>query len=121
MAGSQKESSTVHSFTDPILAARPEAIKQLAGGFSDRVAVLDQDFNVIYANESAWSEDASRLSGHSAKYYQAFAHRNDPCGTGPATKMYESLDVRSVACFRRGRYGLWDASGVSACLEQRRG
>ena len=94
MAGSQKESSTFHSFTDPILATRLEAIKQLAGGFSDRVAVLDRDFNVIYANESAWSEDASRLSGHSAKCYQAFAHRNDPCGTCPATKMYESLDVR---------------------------
>ena len=30
MAGSQKEPSTVHPFTDPILAARLEAIKQLA-------------------------------------------------------------------------------------------
>ena len=102
MAGSQKESSTVHPFTDPILTARLEAIKQLAGGFSDRVAVLDRDFNVIYANESAWSEDASRLSGHSAKCYQAFAHRSDPCGTCPATKMYESPDVRSVACSSGG-------------------
>ena len=59
MAGSQKKFSTVPSCTDPILAARLEAIKQLAGGSSDRVAVLDRDFNVIYANESAWSEDAS--------------------------------------------------------------
>ena len=45
---------------DPILAARLEAIKHLAGGLSERVAVLDRDFNVIYANESAWSEDAPR-------------------------------------------------------------
>ena len=59
---------------------------------------MDRDFNVIYANESAWSEDASQLSDHLAKCYQAFAHRNDPCGTCPATKMYESPDVRSVAC-----------------------
>ena len=102
MAGSQKESSTVHPFSDPILAARLEAIKQLAGGSSDRVAVLDCNFNVIYANESAWSEDAPRQSGHSAKCYQAFAHRNDPCGTCPATKMYESPDVRSVACSSGG-------------------
>ena len=87
-----------HPFTDPILAARLEAIKQLAGGSSDRVAVLDRDFNVIYANESAWSEDASQLSDHQAKCYEAFAHRNDPCGTCPATKMYESPDVQSVAC-----------------------
>ena len=98
MAGSQKESSTVHPFKDPILAARLEAIKQLAGGSSDRVAVLDRDFNVIYANESAWAENATRLSGHQAKCYEAFAHRDDPCGTCPATKLFESSDVRSVAC-----------------------
>ena len=102
MAGSQNESSIVHHCTDPILAARLEAIKQLAGGFSDRVAVLDPEFNVIYANESAWSEDASRSSGHPAKCYQAFAHRNDPCGTCPATKLYESPDVLSVACSTGG-------------------
>ena len=67
MAGSQKLSTSVSSCTDPILAARLEAIKQLAGGLSDRVAVLDRDFNVIYANESAWSEEASPLSDRSAK------------------------------------------------------
>jgi two-component system, NtrC family, response regulator HydG len=98
MAGSQEESSTVHPFRDPILAARLEAIKQLAGGSSDRVAVLDRAFNVIYANESAWAEDAIHVSGHQAKCYEAFAHRDAPCGTCPATKLYESSDVRSVAC-----------------------
>jgi len=102
MAGSQREPSAVHPFTDPILAARLEAIKQLAGGLSERVAVMDRDFNVIYANESAWSEDASQLSDHVAKCYQAFAHRDDPCGTCPATKMYDSPDVRSVACSSGG-------------------
>ena len=102
MAGSQKQANSVPSCTDPILAARLEAIKQLAGGSSDRVAVLDRDFNVIYANESAWSEDASRWSDHSAKCYEAFAHRNDPCGTCPATKMYESPEVRSVTCSSGG-------------------
>jgi len=102
MAGSQKEPSTVSLCPDPILAARLEAIKQLASGSSDRVAVLDRDFNVIYANESAWSEDPSRGAGHQAKCYQAFAHRNDPCGTCPATKIYESPDVRSVACSSGG-------------------
>lgn len=77
MAGSQKESSTVHPYRDPILEARLEAIKQLAAGLFERVAVLDRNFNVIYANESAWSEDAAQLSGHQAKCYEAFAHRND--------------------------------------------
>ena len=58
MAGSLKQANSALSCTDPIFAARPEAIKQLAGGLSERVAVMDRDFNVIYANESAWSEDA---------------------------------------------------------------
>ena len=98
MAGSQKQSTTVSSCADPILAARLEAIKQLACGSSDRVAVLGRDFNVIYANESAWSEETSPLSDHQAKCYEAFAHRNDPCGTCPATKLYESPEVQSVAC-----------------------
>ena len=102
MAGSQKKLSTVPSCADPILAARLEAIKQLAGGLSERVAVMDRGFNVIYANESAWSEDASRRPGHQAKCYEAFAHRKDPCGTCPATKLYESPEVQSVACSSGG-------------------
>ncbi|RPH80970.1 MAG: sigma-54-dependent Fis family transcriptional regulator [Nitrospiraceae bacterium] len=102
MAGSQKTPSTGPSCTDPILAARLDAIKQLAGGVSERVAVMDRDFNVIYANESAWSEDTSRKSGHRAKCYEAFAHRNDPCGTCPATTLYESPEVQSVACSSGG-------------------
>jgi len=102
MAGSQKQPTTVSSTTDPILTARLEAIKQLACGVSERVAVMDRDFNVIYANESAWSEDAAQLSGHQAKCYEAFAHRNDPCGTCPATKLYESPEVQSVACSSGG-------------------
>jgi two-component system response regulator AtoC len=102
MAGSHKQANTIPSCADPILAARLEAIKQLAGGLSERVAVMDSGFNVIYANESAWSEDASRGSGHPAKCYEAFAHRNDPCGTCPATKLYESPEVQSVACSSGG-------------------
>jgi two-component system response regulator AtoC len=98
MAGSQQQPTPIPTSVDPILAARLEAIKQLAGGSSDRVAVLDRAFNVIYANESAWSEDAPRRSNHQAKCYEAFAHRSDPCGTCPATKLYESPEVQSVAC-----------------------
>ena len=103
MAGSQKKPSTVpSSIIDPILAARLEAIKQLAGGFSERVAVMDRDFNVIYANESAWSAEVDQLPDHSAKCYEAFAQREDPCGTCPATEVYESPGVLSVACASGG-------------------
>jgi len=102
MAGSPQNPSIVLPFIDPILAARLDAIKQLAGGLSERVAVMDREFNVIYANESAWSEDAGQLPGHQAKCYEAFAQRNDPCGTCPATKLYESPEVQSVACSTGG-------------------
>jgi two-component system response regulator AtoC len=63
---------------------------------------MDRNCNVLYANESAWSEDAARLSSHQAKCYEAFAHRSDPCGTCPATKLYESPEVQSVACSTGG-------------------
>lgn len=102
MAGSQHESSTVYLFKDPILAARLEAITQLAGGLSERVAVMDRGFNVIYANESAWSEDPSRRPGRQAKCYEAFAHRSNPCSTCPAMKIYESPEVQSVDCSSGG-------------------
>ncbi|MDH4154408.1 MAG: sigma-54 dependent transcriptional regulator [Nitrospira sp.] len=84
---------------DPIIAARVEAIKQLSGGLSDRVAVMDQSFNVVYANEAAWSgqENASTCRPH-AKCYEAFAQRTDLCGTCPAIKVFEDPDVQCVSC-----------------------
>lgn len=99
MAGSQPEQSADVSFDDPILAARLEAIKQLASGMADRVAVMDRDFNVVYANEAGWpdaSEDAA--SDHPAKCYTAFAHRADPCEVCPASKVFDAPEVQSVAC-----------------------
>lgn len=98
MAGSQREQSKL-SFNDPILTARVEAIKQLAGGLTDRVAVMDCNFNVIYANKSAWSSASVRNSeDHQAKCYEAFAHQTYPCGTCPATKVFDAPEVQSVSC-----------------------
>jgi two-component system response regulator AtoC len=103
MAGSFKDDKTPAPFADPILAARLEAIKQLAGGLTDRVAVMDRSFNVIYANESAWSSASARNSdGHRAKCYEAFAHRADPCGTCPAIKVFDAPEVQSVSCHSGG-------------------
>lgn len=42
MAGSQANRVVRSPFDDPIIAARIEAIRQLAGGISDRVAVMDR-------------------------------------------------------------------------------
>lgn len=103
MAGSLRNNKTPAPFADPILAARLEAIKQLSGGLTDRVAVMDRGFNVIYANESAWSPASVRNSGgRQAKCYEAFAHRTDPCGTCPAVKVFDTPEVQSISCHSGG-------------------
>ena len=102
MAGSQPE-ETIVTFSDPVLTARLEAIKQLAGGLTNRVAVMDHQFNVIYANESAWlSSSVKNVNGQRAKCYEAFAHQTDPCGSCPAIKVFEGPEVQSVACSNGG-------------------
>lgn len=103
MAGAPENDKPTAPFTDPILAARLEAIQQLAGGLAGRVAVMDHQFNVIYANESAWSSAAVRNSDHRrTKCYEAFAHHTAPCGTCPAIKVFEAPGVQSVACSTGG-------------------
>ncbi len=99
MAGSPKDDKPTPPFTDAILAARLDAIKQLASGLAGRVAVMDDQFNVIYANESAWTSASVRNShNRRAKCYEAFAHQTDPCGTCPAIKVFEAPGVQSVSC-----------------------
>lgn len=89
--------------TDPIIAARVEAIKQLAQGLSDRVAVMDRSFNVVYANEAAWEvEQTPNTHRSSAKCYEAFAHRADPCLTCPASKVFDTPDAQCVSCSEGG-------------------
>lgn len=99
MAGSQPAVSLVPPFNDPILSARLEAIRQLAGGVSDRVAVMDREGNVVYANEAGWGDHGlSSAPLRPAKCYQAFASQENPCGTCPAIKVFESPEVQALAC-----------------------
>jgi len=103
MAGSQPDPPHPSPLTDPILAARLEAIKQVAEGLSDRVAVMDREFNVVYANEAAWAVDQGWTTQRPrAKCYEAFAQRTDPCGTCPAIKVFEAPEVQSVSCSSGG-------------------
>src|SRR5262249_9876692 len=97
MAGSQSEQSS--PFSDPILTSRLEAIKQVAGGVSERVAVMDRDFNLIYANKRTWVEQQSeRPIRQHAKCYEAFLQRTDPCEACPAIKVFDAPHVQSVSC-----------------------
>ena len=103
MAGSHSTKPPAQSFEDPILTARLEAIRQLAGGLSDRVMVLDRDFRIVYANEAAWvGEPHSRHDAHPARCYEAFLRRSDPCDACPASKLFESSGVSSVSCAASG-------------------
>lgn len=103
MAGSPHNSSLPVPIADPIIAARIEAIRQLAGGLSERVAVMDRQFNIIYANSTAWSVDRTEKgAGQEAKCYQAFADRTDPCEACPAVKVFESPEVQCVSCSAGG-------------------
>src|SRR5512147_2157529 len=103
MAGSHSNLPDALPVPDPVIAARLEAIKQLAGGFSERVAVMDRECNVIYANKSAWSqEDRANQPLHPAKCYDAFAHQGDPCEACPAVKVFEAPDVQCVSCSNGG-------------------
>jgi two-component system response regulator AtoC len=99
MAGSHSPSPPIAPFSDPILAARLEALKQLADGLTDRVAVMDRDFNLVYANDKAWNiEGSSAAVAKPAKCYEAFIQRADPCGTCPAITVFETREVRTVSC-----------------------
>ncbi|MCW5800036.1 MAG: Sigma-54 factor interaction domain-containing protein [Nitrospira sp.] len=103
MAGSHAPATSLSPFADPILAARLEALRQLAGGLTDRVAVMDRDLNVVYANDAAWTREGENLSASKpAKCYQAFVQMEDPCGTCPAESVFETREVRTVACNSSG-------------------
>lgn len=103
MAGSHSPLPPIFPFTDPILAARLEALKQLANGLTDRVAVMDRDQNVVYANDSAWDgANGQPAASKPAKCYEAFLHMTDPCGTCPATTVFETREVRTISCATPG-------------------
>ncbi len=103
MAGSHHNGPSAPPLGDPILAARVEAIRQLAQGLTDRVAVIDRDRNVIYANEAAWADASSGEDApRPAKCYEAFVNQQDPCGACPALKVFETPSVSSVSCVGSG-------------------
>ena len=87
----------ISSLNDPIVTARLEAISQLAASINERVAVMDRDFNLVYANQATSVEQHSDTAC-AGKCYQAFAHRNEPCETCPAIKIFHDPSVRSVSC-----------------------
>lgn len=97
MAGSQ--SAQTPPSDDPIVTARLEAISQLAGRIREQVAVMDRDYNVLYANKAASLEQQSRVRRAClTKCYETFAHRTEPCEACPAIKIFRDRHIQEVSC-----------------------
>jgi two-component system, NtrC family, response regulator HydG len=97
MAGSQSARTSL--LNDPIVTARLEAISQLAGGISERVAVMDREFNLVYTNNPASVEQQSKPPcARQAKCYESFVHRTEPCKTCPAVKIFCDPHVQRISC-----------------------
>ena len=101
MAGSQ--SAARFPGDDPILSARIEAISQLAGGLTERVAIMDREFNLVYANKATQLKQQSVIShGCHKKCYQVFGCRTEPCESCPAIDVFRTSSSESISCSRKG-------------------
>lgn len=95
MAGSQ----LARTLNDPIVAARLEAIAQLAGGITEPVAVMDRQLNVVYANDARCADQRRGiLVERGVKCYEAFAQRTDPCESCTAIKLFDAPRVKQLSC-----------------------
>ena len=88
---------------DPVLLARVEALRLLADRVSDQVVVLGRDHTILYSNRPGCPGGEGRpVSPHPARCYEALLGRSQPCAVCPATKVFESGDVRAVSCATDG-------------------
>ena len=95
----RRHTSQSSACNDPILTARLEAISQLAGEISERVAVMDRDFNLVYTNTDASAEQRSASQRtRPAKCYETLLDRSEPCDTCPAVKIFHGHHVQHVVC-----------------------
>lgn len=121
MAGSHDLDLPTLLCSDPIMKARVEALTQLADGLSDRVLVLDQNLNVLYANQAAWAGTPRPApDGGPVKCYEALINRRDACNVCPAATVFEtregvilsaSLGGPDTACGMRRAVPLMSGTG----------
>jgi two-component system, NtrC family, response regulator HydG len=99
------QSDQTSRIDDPTLVARLEAIGQLAGSLTERVAAMDRQYNVLYANDTSPSD---KLPQHttSLKCYQAFARRTDPCDVCPSIHVFDVPDSDGISCEERTPCGM---------------
>ena len=73
---------------DPLMSRCPDALRRVADSAFDRVAVLDRDFNVMYATVSTWSAAQTSPDGRRMKCYEVLLHTPDPCKVCPAAELF---------------------------------
>jgi two-component system response regulator AtoC len=114
MKQTRPEEGATSPFNDSILAARLEALKQLAGGLTNQVAVVDSEFNVVYANQAAWEGAPQLPSGPAPKCYEAFVGLSSSCETCPATEVFDSRQAASADQIGQTPCGMHHASPLTS-------
>lgn len=88
MAGSP---DGVLPFADPVLLARLDSIHLLGERLNEPVSIIDQLFNVVYANRPAFGSKNYQIhDGSPLKCYAAFVRRSEPCPACPAMEVFET-------------------------------
>ncbi len=129
MAGSRRD-STIPPFTpdDPVLAAHLKSVRAFGERLNEPIAVIDRQFNLVYANKPAHdSPDCREIETPAVKCHTAFAGQSDPCPTCPAQQVFDGLDFKQVieqvppdatTCGVVETFPLHSADGELACVVQ---
>ncbi|MFM8551515.1 MAG: sigma-54 interaction domain-containing protein [Nitrospiraceae bacterium] len=129
MAGSRQDSNPLPSGPDdPVLAAHLEAVRALGERLNEPVAVIDRQFNLVYANGPAHdSPDCREIETLAVKCHAAFVGQSDPCPICPARQVFDGLELNNAAdrlqpnaetCGAVQTFPLHSADGARACVVQ---
>lgn len=129
MAGSRRDSIPPPlTPDDPILAAHLESVRAFGERLNEPIAVIDRQFNLVYANQPAYeSPDCRVLDTPAVKCHAAFVGQSDPCPSCPARKVFDGFDFEAVAerlspdattCGMVETFPLHSADGERACVVQ---
>lgn len=98
MAGSRQD-RTPGSFRtdDPALRAHLESVRAFGERLHEPIAVIDRQFNLVYANRPAYdSPDCREVETPAVKCHAAFVGQSAPCPTCPAQRVFDGLDGKQV-------------------------
>lgn len=129
MAGSRQHNNAAPlAPADPVLAAHLESVRAFGERLSEPIAVIDRQFNLVYANKPAHeSPDCREVETPAVKCHAAFVGQSDPCPTCPAQQVFEGRDFKQVVeqlppgattCGVVETFPLHSANGGLACVVQ---